>query len=331
MLTPVSDEERRSELRGLLIQSRARLNPADVGLPETRRRRVTGLRREEVAELAGVSSDWYRSFESGRPIRPSAPFLARLAHALRLSPLEQRTLYYLAVADSTGVPQGSPQDTQLSPIQSFDEVENVVRQLADAKERFFSDSFETVPKVRPRIVNSWRRCFMAGVDGTRLSIPAAAASNEALGAARDVSKGLLDAAAPTLTRLKGMLADSGYAVITADASGCVLDVSADSDTVRALSRIDFVPGGDLSEAACGTNAIGTAIVDERPVQLIGAENFCEGGSNLTCTAAPIRDPVTLEIAGVLDVTAHYRRIHPEILSVVVEAALEIEERLLTAR
>ncbi len=72
------------------------LRPADVGLPDTARRRVPGLRRSEVAELASVSSDWYRSFECGRPVLISPPLVARLAEILRLTPAEEMDLHILA-------------------------------------------------------------------------------------------------------------------------------------------------------------------------------------------------------------------------------------------
>ena len=100
-LMPASDgdEERRSKLRDFLVDCRSRLTPKDVGLPITYPRRVTGLRREEIAELAGVSADWYRWFESGRPIRVSMTFLANLSNALRLTPFDRIHLYYLALPE----------------------------------------------------------------------------------------------------------------------------------------------------------------------------------------------------------------------------------------
>jgi len=94
-----SDAERRAKLKVFLTNCRARLKPEDVGFPSTPRRRVSGLRREEVAELVGVSGDWYRWFESGRTIRVSASFLAKLCNALRLDPLERISLYYLALPE----------------------------------------------------------------------------------------------------------------------------------------------------------------------------------------------------------------------------------------
>lgn len=94
-----SDDARRAKLRVFLTNCRAGLRPLDVGLPATARRRVNGLRREEIAELVGVSSDWYRWFESGRPIRVSVQFLARLSKVLRLSPIERIALFHLAVPE----------------------------------------------------------------------------------------------------------------------------------------------------------------------------------------------------------------------------------------
>jgi hypothetical protein len=93
------DLARRHELGIFLKHARARLDPSDVGLPHTTRRRVPGLRRGEVAELTGITFDWYRWFEGGRSIRVSPPFVSRVIAALRLSALEALTLYQLAIPE----------------------------------------------------------------------------------------------------------------------------------------------------------------------------------------------------------------------------------------
>jgi hypothetical protein len=93
------DQARRRELRTFLMQARAQLGPGDVGLPHTTRRRVPGLRRGEVAELIGVTCDWYRWFEGGRQIRVSPRFVLRLVGALRLCEQEALTLYQLAIPE----------------------------------------------------------------------------------------------------------------------------------------------------------------------------------------------------------------------------------------
>jgi transcriptional regulator with XRE-family HTH domain len=88
------------EALGHLLRSRReRLTPAEVGLPAGRRRRTTGLRREEVALLASVSTTYYTFLEQGRPVRPSAEVLDALAAALRMSSAERRYLRALAYGD----------------------------------------------------------------------------------------------------------------------------------------------------------------------------------------------------------------------------------------
>ncbi|WCN37647.1 helix-turn-helix transcriptional regulator [Aneurinibacillus uraniidurans] len=90
------DEVRHKELGEFLKTRRARLLPEQVGLPSGSRRRTTGLRREEVAQLARVSVDWYTRLEQGRDINVSAHFLEELARVLKLSSSERRHLFLLA-------------------------------------------------------------------------------------------------------------------------------------------------------------------------------------------------------------------------------------------
>src|SRR5207244_6776798 len=82
----------RSELGDFLRSRRQRLTPKTVGLPAGRRRRTSGLRREEVAELAGIGVDWYVRLEQGRSVTPSVTTVDSLARALRLSKAEHAHL-----------------------------------------------------------------------------------------------------------------------------------------------------------------------------------------------------------------------------------------------
>jgi transcriptional regulator with XRE-family HTH domain len=84
------------ELAAFLKSRRARIRPADVGLPTGPRRRVPGLRREEVSQLAGLSVDYYTELERGSNVQPSAQTLAALARALRLNGDERDHLFHLA-------------------------------------------------------------------------------------------------------------------------------------------------------------------------------------------------------------------------------------------
>ncbi len=86
----------RADLAEFLKARRAALRPSDVGLPDGVRRRTAGLRREEVAMIAGVSVSWYTWLEQGRPINASLDVLEALARALRLDPVEHDHLLELA-------------------------------------------------------------------------------------------------------------------------------------------------------------------------------------------------------------------------------------------
>ena len=87
---------RRTELAAFLRTRRARVTPEDVGMAPGLRRRTPGLRREEVAQLAGVGVTWYTWLEQGRPINASEQVLGAIARTLRLDGAEQTHLYQLA-------------------------------------------------------------------------------------------------------------------------------------------------------------------------------------------------------------------------------------------
>jgi transcriptional regulator with XRE-family HTH domain len=90
--------DNRSDIRDFLISRRAKLAPERVGLPTSRRRRVPGLRREEVAALAGVSTEWYTRLEKGHISGVSEDVLEAVARALLLDEHERTYLLYLAKA-----------------------------------------------------------------------------------------------------------------------------------------------------------------------------------------------------------------------------------------
>jgi len=104
-----ANDNRRREFAAFLRSRRERLTPEDVGLPRGVRRRAPGLRREEVALLAGVGTTWYTWLEQGRDVRPSAEVLAALARALRLDPTERRHLFLLNDRPPPETPRTGPE------------------------------------------------------------------------------------------------------------------------------------------------------------------------------------------------------------------------------
>ncbi|MFT3921559.1 MAG: helix-turn-helix transcriptional regulator [Myxococcales bacterium] len=106
--------ERRAELARFLRHKRAAIQPEQVGLRSSARRRSAGLLREEVAQRAGVSASWYMWLEQGRPIRPSRDVLLHIADALLLSAMERSHLMALALSREDGAGDSEPL-TQVAP------------------------------------------------------------------------------------------------------------------------------------------------------------------------------------------------------------------------
>jgi transcriptional regulator with XRE-family HTH domain len=95
-LAPPPSDARRTELADFLKHRRAQVTPESAGLEANGRRRTPGLRREEVAQLAGVGLSWYTWLEQGRDIKPSPQVLDALARALRLDAAERAHVFHLA-------------------------------------------------------------------------------------------------------------------------------------------------------------------------------------------------------------------------------------------
>jgi len=122
----------RAELAAFLRRRRARVQPADVGLEAGQRRRTPGLRRQEVAQLAGMSVDYYIRLEQGRGPRPSRQMLAAISRALRLSHDEGAYLHHLA-GEAPGPPPGPARDVRPGVLHLLDRLDDTPAIVCDAK------------------------------------------------------------------------------------------------------------------------------------------------------------------------------------------------------
>src|SRR6266702_7744589 len=212
-------------------------------------------------------------------------------------------------------------------IASSSEIERTAQRLKTTREEFLATGILPQHPPRPMILESWLRCRAMQVNPSLRYAPLAVTPEVQLTHLREASQLLMRAARPVMSHLSDFLADSGYVIVLSDADGCLLKVIGDAGVRRRLASIDFVPGGDWSEAAAGTNALGTALADGHVVQLLGAEHYCAGWQDLTCTAAPIRHPLSGEIMGILDVTGNYRLVRPFLTSFIATMALQVQQEM----
>ena len=117
----------------------------------------------------------------------------------------------------------------------------------------------------------------------------------------------------------------------ADAAGTLLWVEGPAATRRRAARMNFAPGAGWSEADAGTNAPGTALAAMRPVQVSGAEHYNVMVRSWSCTAAPVRDPVSGQVLGVIDITGDERVVSPYGLGLVRATVRAAEAELARRR
>jgi len=122
----------RAELAAFLRRRRAAVSPADAGLPAGPRRRTPGLRRQEVAQLAGMSVDYYTRLEQGRGPRPSRQMLGAIGRALRLSGDELAYLHYVA-GETPGPPSGPARDVRPGILALLGRLDDTPALVCDAK------------------------------------------------------------------------------------------------------------------------------------------------------------------------------------------------------
>lgn len=179
--------------------------------------------------------------------------------------------------------------------------------------------------IRPVVLDSWRRCARSGVDPERVT-PAMALTEEQL--RRQRREHPLAAVLPLVrSLLVEPAADAGQIVALADASGRLLWVEGHAELRRRAERMGFLPGACWLEEEAGTNAPGTAIALDHPVQIFASEHFSRAVHPWSCAAAPLHDPRTGALLGVLDVTGGDHVAAPQALALVRAAAAAAEAEL----
>ncbi|GAA3151472.1 GAF domain-containing protein [Streptomyces rameus] len=198
-----------------------------------------------------------------------------------------------------------------------------VRALRRAHETF--TAVGTVPRpVRSVVAESWRRSARAGVgpDGTA----SVELTDGDLGTYR--AEHPLARVMPLFRELMGTFAADGeHLLAVCDAHGRLLWVEGHTATRRRADRMNFVPGARWSESAVGTNAPGTAVALDRPVQVFAAEHFIRRVQPWTCAAAPVHDPRTGRVLGAVDITGGDGLAHPHSLGFVQAVARAAEAQL----
>ncbi|MEU4243211.1 GAF domain-containing protein [Actinoplanes sp. NPDC026619] len=204
-----------------------------------------------------------------------------------------------------------------------------IRQVGHAHERFCSGELslsgdDHPQKIRSVVADSWRRSAdaLAGPDSTA-PIDLSDGELEEYRAAHPLARVL-----PIFRDLLGGLADDGdHLMAVCDAYGRLLWVEGAASMLRGAEPMNFVPGARWDEAHAGTNAPGTALAIDHPLQIFATEHFSRPVQRWTCAAAPIHDPATGRLLGAIDVTGGDHLANPHSLALVRATALAAEAYL----
>jgi len=173
------------------------------------------------------------------------------------------------------------------------------------------------------VSRSWERCSSLGLPATGSEFEPCQQAE--LREQLEKSATLIDHAVPVMEMLHQQIVDSHSMVVLTNAEGSLLNSFGNDGFLKRASRVALAPGISWSEETKGTNAIGTALVEERPIVIHGHHHYFSSNHFLTCSASPIQDP-NGKIIGVLDVTGDHRSYSPHTLGLVKISVRLIENR-----
>jgi signal transduction histidine kinase len=183
--------------------------------------------------------------------------------------------------------------------------------------------------LRPKIVESWRRSLATGLDPTDLLAPIEADESEVV---ERWFEHPLGSVTHVLAEQLGKVAEESRSmVVVTDASGLVLHRVGDEWLKERAAEMNLVEGARYSEAADGTNGIGTALAADQAFQVFAFEHFNERHHQWVCCGAPVHDPVSGQTVGLIDLSSLWKDAHPRSLELVITAARTIEQCLVDAR
>ncbi|MBI3148064.1 MAG: GAF domain-containing protein [Betaproteobacteria bacterium] len=198
--------------------------------------------------------------------------------------------------------------------------------LQQARRRFFSEGESGGNLLSETVLRSWDRCRAAGLQPASRHAGCDGMSAAQLTEHRERNRHLLAQARSVMEYVYEQIRHCGSMVILADRQGTVLHSLGDAEFVDRASRVALAPGASWREERRGTNAIGTTLVEARPVEIFGAEHFLDRNTFLTCSASPLFDPRG-EVVGVLDISGDHRAYQSHTLGLVGMAAQMVEKRL----
>jgi PAS domain S-box-containing protein len=175
------------------------------------------------------------------------------------------------------------------------------------------------------IIRSHQRCEGYGVERTRV-YSSRILDGTGLEKRMEEKRNLISTAEPYLKQLYDFVKGSDFFSLLTDEEGCILSIIGDETILNEALSYKMQPGAFMDERNIGTNAMGTALEEARPLQVSGKEHFIDAYHRWTCSASPIRD-LKGQIIGTIDLTGYSQSVNLHTLGMVVAAANAIENMM----
>ncbi len=179
--------------------------------------------------------------------------------------------------------------------------------------------------IRSEILYSWERCRKMGLDPYRPKKPPTLDTTE-LSRRLEANRLFIETAKPLMDMVDLSTRGTRFITALADLDGYVMAISGDHETLEMARKNYYLPGCNRSEATAGTNAISLALIEDKPIQLVGAEHYNYYHHPWTCSSAPIHDAEG-KLIGAFTLSGPSRGLHKHTLAIAVSAAKTIEGQL----
>lgn len=185
--------------------------------------------------------------------------------------------------------------------------------------QFIEEGYD-VSGLKKEVTESWVRCRTIGVSPFEKSPPV---NKERLPRLMEKNRDLIEVVAPFMELIDGLIKGTGFIVVLTDRNGFVLEMKGDEQVIREAKKNNFYVCANRSERVVGTNAIGMAIIGNKPFQIVGPEHYNINHHSWTCSAAPIHD-TDGKVLGVLNLSGHHSLMHKHTLGMVISLVQAIE-------
>ncbi len=198
--------------------------------------------------------------------------------------------------------------------------------LSEIKERWLAyvNNGIASKQINQDILNSWERCRKMKVN--HLAGYGTTAKESVLKGSISKRQDLIELSRPIMENVFEMVKSTSYSVVLTDENGIIIDLIINKDIMDIHSSLNFVKGSLWDEKSVGTNAIGTCLAINKPIQVIGAEHYCEYHHKWTCSAAPIHNSKG-EIIGSFDISGRAEDVQTHTFGIAASSANCIEKQL----